>query len=105
MKIILIEQIFVGNFGDNSDSENSAAAYNYYEIMFRELSEFIKTNWPDASISNKMSIENASGCARKFEVFVDDCTDTEETMATVMIRAEHDKITRRMEQTGEVYGE
>ena len=105
MKITLSEQIFVGNFGDNSDSENSAAANNYYRIVFGELSEYISKNWPDAEISDDMNIENASGCARHFEVFADGCSDTDEIMVTNMIRAEFDKITRRMEQSGEVYGE
>ena len=103
MKITMSEQILRGNFGGDTDEEQSAAADKYAALLEEKLTEFCVKNYPDAELKFKLNVENASGCGGGFGVFLDDVDHDDEYEIIQTIKNEFDGIVYQMERSGEIY--
>ena len=103
MKITMSEQILRGNFGGDTDAEQSAAADKYAALLEERLTEFCQSAYPEAELTFDLDIENASGYARGFDVWVDDIDHDDEYDIIQAIKNEFDYIMYRMEKSGEIY--
>ncbi|HHT9146440.1 MAG TPA: hypothetical protein ACFYD4_12350 [Candidatus Wunengus sp. YC61] len=92
-----------GNFGGDTDEVQSAAADKYAALLEGKLTDFCHTAYPAADLKFDLSVENASGCASGFEVWIDDVDHDDEFDIEQSIKNEYDWIVHLMERSGEIY--
>jgi hypothetical protein len=103
MKIIMTEQILVGNFAGENSEEQSTAAHKYKEMMESEMKDYCNEEYPEIEIEMDFTIENASGYSRDFEVNFDDIFNRPENYDEIEndIKFHHDYYAEKI--SSEIY--